>query len=112
MSEGARSPASPATARPGAGSDEPATRAVRAELRAALSDLSETLLEGSRPELHRLNDALVHTWILTDLADLEEAEQSLVRGVLRGLQRDLDADPHSLDLGYHAHRLAGAADRC
>lgn len=79
--------------------------ALRTELRTALHELADTLLEhGGR---HRHLDAVRHAWILADLADVGEGP---VRIALRELARQLRAgDGH--DPAHHANLLTLAADR-
>jgi hypothetical protein len=60
--------------------------AVRAELRAALHDLADSLL--SQAPRAQLLDAIRHAWVLADLGDVEEG---LLRKLLRSLQRELMA---------------------
>lgn len=85
--------------------EAPVRDAVLEELRSALRDLSEALLEGVGREM--LVNALVHAWVLADLAELD---QGRTRSLLRGLRDDLRvqgvADPQ-----FYAQQLALAADR-
>lgn len=78
--------------------------ATRAELRAALYDLADHLLDhADRPVLL---DAIRHAWILTDLAEVGEG---LVRVCLRNLQRDLQAG-QTVAYQAVAQQLTRAAD--
>lgn len=79
---------------------------VRAELRAALQELSDVLLDRTN-DRKRLLDAVRHAWILTELADVRNG---LVPVILRNLQHDLGRkDP--LDHATFALQLTRAADR-
>ena len=92
-------PPSPATAGPKLKPEE----AVRAELRALLYDLADSLLDHA--DRAQLQDAIRHAWVLADLADMEEG---LVRMVLRNLARDLQG---SEDRAHYARQIQNAMDR-
>lgn len=79
--------------------------AARAELRGALHDLSDALLNGAPPE--QLREAVRHALALADLADEGE---TLARGILRNLQRELRV-AGAPDAQRFAHLITLAADR-
>lgn len=79
--------------------------AVRAELRAALRDISDALLDGIGR--HRLHDAVRHAWILADLAEIGEGP---VRAVLRDLARELRGGTPTDSTGL-ANQTTRAADQ-
>ena len=79
---------------------------TRAELRAALQDLTDLLLD---PGNHRqvILDGIRHAWILADLAEVGEG---VLRTVLRNLQHDLHSQPASVERHVVAQQLSSAAD--
>ena len=84
--------------------------AVRSELRDALRQLADLLRRGREPDYIRLTDAVLHTWALFRLAQLEDGTRTLLEEQLEGLSQDLNADAR-LDTEYHAQQLRETADR-
>lgn len=83
------------------------TTALRAELRSALHDLTDLLLEGGNHR-HVLLDGIRHAWVLADLADVGDG---VLRGLLSDLQRKLADRPGEVDRPYFARHITGAADQ-
>jgi hypothetical protein len=80
--------------------------AVQAELREALHDLSDTLLEPTYDRA-RLLDAIRHVGFLADLA---EARTGLLQMALRNLRWDLQGNG-TVDRTYFAALVSRAADQ-
>ena len=80
--------------------------ALRAELRSALHDLSDLLLQGGNHR-HVILDGIRHAWVLADLADVEDG---VLRALMSDLQRKLSQSPAEVDRTYYARSLSGAAD--
>ncbi|MBW3630154.1 MAG: hypothetical protein KY464_12750 [Gemmatimonadetes bacterium] len=83
------------------------TTALRAELRLALHDLSDLLLEGGNHR-HVILDGIRHAWILADLADVGDG---VLRALMSDLQRKLADRPADVDRAHFARHMTGAADQ-
>jgi hypothetical protein len=81
--------------------------AVRAELRAALHDLSDLLLTPGNHR-HVLLDGIRHATALADLAGVAEG---LLRADLGTLERELATRPAEVDRAQYARQISAAADR-
>lgn len=79
--------------------------AVRADLRAALAELADELLEEVGTE--RLVDAVRHAWMLAYLAEVGEGP---LRGALRSLLHDLRAGG-PVDAPLYARQLILLSDQ-
>jgi hypothetical protein len=79
--------------------------AVRSELRVALHELADALLNDAPRS--SLLDAIRHAWILADLADVDDG---LPRTLLRNLQRDLMGQS-AIEPVQYANQLTFAASK-
>ena len=84
--------------------------AVRSDLREALRQLCDLLLQEGRPDYIRVTDGVLHAWALVRLAALETDALAALEEGLGSLTQELNTEVR-LDGQYFARQLAVALER-